>query len=351
MTTCKICHHKFQPNVVFPIWCKCGAIYDAPDKPRGLGDSIAKVTEAMGIKPCGGCKKRQDKLNRLFPKAQPPRVITLREMQKMATELSTEAPTMGHVVGVPRSGMIPASIIATLTHSHLWQLEGEEIIAAGHGQRFNLQSTEPARILIVDDSAYSGTAMRKAKEAVQRRWPKCEVQTMAMVVHSSAVRHLTYYHTVMDQHYFEWNFPNAPFAKHLVWDMDGVLCPDFKPNEDDDGKRYLKAMQSMPLTHIRPVKHPLTIITARLEKYRLPTMKWLEANGYVVEKLIMAPWADKKTRDENDITTWKAKQFNELPKDKTIYIESHAGVARHMIEQMRAATCICTSTGEVHIKR
>jgi len=34
---------------------------------RGFGDTIAKMTTALGIKPCGGCKKRQEKLNRAFP--------------------------------------------------------------------------------------------------------------------------------------------------------------------------------------------------------------------------------------------------------------------------------------------
>ena len=33
---------------------------------RGLGDTIAKVTTALGIKPCGGCKKRQEALNKLI---------------------------------------------------------------------------------------------------------------------------------------------------------------------------------------------------------------------------------------------------------------------------------------------
>ena len=33
----------------------------------GLGDIIAKATSAVGIKPCGGCKKRKEKLNKLFP--------------------------------------------------------------------------------------------------------------------------------------------------------------------------------------------------------------------------------------------------------------------------------------------
>ena len=34
---------------------------------QGLGDTIAKATRAIGIKPCGGCKKRQQKLNKAFP--------------------------------------------------------------------------------------------------------------------------------------------------------------------------------------------------------------------------------------------------------------------------------------------
>lgn len=34
---------------------------------RGLGDTIAKVTKAVGIKPCGGCARRRALLNRLVP--------------------------------------------------------------------------------------------------------------------------------------------------------------------------------------------------------------------------------------------------------------------------------------------
>ena len=34
---------------------------------RGLGDAIARVTTAVGVKPCGGCKERQAMLNRLVP--------------------------------------------------------------------------------------------------------------------------------------------------------------------------------------------------------------------------------------------------------------------------------------------
>lgn len=34
---------------------------------RGLGDTVAKLTRKLGIRPCGGCKKRQALLNKLIP--------------------------------------------------------------------------------------------------------------------------------------------------------------------------------------------------------------------------------------------------------------------------------------------
>lgn len=40
--------------------------YDSK-KSKGLGDTVKKVTDKLGIKQCGGCKRRQEKLNRLFP--------------------------------------------------------------------------------------------------------------------------------------------------------------------------------------------------------------------------------------------------------------------------------------------
>lgn len=36
-------------------------------KSKGLGDSIAKLTKAVGIEPCKSCEKRKNILNKLFP--------------------------------------------------------------------------------------------------------------------------------------------------------------------------------------------------------------------------------------------------------------------------------------------
>lgn len=41
--------------------------WDPSQPSRGLGDTIAKATHAVGIAPCGGCTKRQEWLNRVVP--------------------------------------------------------------------------------------------------------------------------------------------------------------------------------------------------------------------------------------------------------------------------------------------
>lgn len=48
-------------------WAAMREKYAAKRPMRGLGDLVARVTSAVGIKPCGGCKGRQDTLNKIVP--------------------------------------------------------------------------------------------------------------------------------------------------------------------------------------------------------------------------------------------------------------------------------------------
>ena len=50
----------------FPMHCVGGGRYEG-GKSRGLGDTVAKITKAVGIKPCGGCAKRRKAMNKIFP--------------------------------------------------------------------------------------------------------------------------------------------------------------------------------------------------------------------------------------------------------------------------------------------
>ncbi len=33
---------------------------------KGLGDTVKRITSAVGIKPCGGCQRRAEMLNKLI---------------------------------------------------------------------------------------------------------------------------------------------------------------------------------------------------------------------------------------------------------------------------------------------
>lgn len=41
-------------------------------KSKGLGDSVKKITDKLRIPQCPACKRRQEKLNRLFPYKEKP---------------------------------------------------------------------------------------------------------------------------------------------------------------------------------------------------------------------------------------------------------------------------------------
>jgi len=58
---------------------------------RGFGDTIAKLTSKAGIKPCGGCKKRQELLNKMMPYNQSAKEANANYSQPNPPDDSTEA--------------------------------------------------------------------------------------------------------------------------------------------------------------------------------------------------------------------------------------------------------------------
>lgn len=63
---------KGEDHVTLDEYCKMKGVERPPDVPvsfvsKGLGDTISKITHALGIPECGGCKKRRDWLNEYIP--------------------------------------------------------------------------------------------------------------------------------------------------------------------------------------------------------------------------------------------------------------------------------------------
>ncbi|MFK7766267.1 MAG: hypothetical protein AB8B55_03415 [Mariniblastus sp.] len=67
---------------------------------RGVGDTIAKLTKFFGIQPCGGCERRQDKLNRWLPYQNTPNVETI---QAASGHKISDNIAVGDMAGVVQS--------------------------------------------------------------------------------------------------------------------------------------------------------------------------------------------------------------------------------------------------------
>lgn len=58
----------YDARVWEPVRNAYGAIVNLRQRRmRGVGDAVARMTSAVGIKPCAPCQQRQRKLNRWFP--------------------------------------------------------------------------------------------------------------------------------------------------------------------------------------------------------------------------------------------------------------------------------------------
>lgn len=270
------------------------------------------------------------------------RLITTTQLVEDTLRMVVQMPKLRAVVGIARSGILPASTLATHLGTALYSLDNRtgEVMELGRGRRFEKQQPE-GRVLLIDDSIYSGFAMSEAAPRVTQHFGEAPL-TAAVYARGMTARKVDFYARISERHWFQWNIFNHPLLEHWAFDLDGVFCRDFAPHEDDDGDLYCEIMRSLPGTHNRPRK-PISIVTARLEKYRDITEEWLDRQGIPVEALVMGPWRTKQEREKADLWGWKAEQIKRL--GKRAYVESSQYGAKRL-HDLTGLPVICTDTNE-----
>ena len=297
---------------------------------KGYGDTISNLTKAIGVEPCGGCNKRRAKLNNLTatPAYRNARLIPTAELIGDAIKLAEQVPPeIDGICGIPRSGMIPASVIAAHLHLPLYTYHKGQVKNVGKGSRLN--STDGQNLLFVDDTTMMGNTLKKL-ESVKG------VKASVYVNPHSPRKPDLYTKELEPPHLLEWNLFNSGYCKNMAFDMDGVICHDQPPKlwgKQVERPRYL------------PRRSAVTIITARLERDRLITESWLKDHGVTVDKLVMFQGTEADRLKPRAISEYKAKAFKESGKDW--YVESDSRQA-HEIAELTGAWVICTENGEVY---
>jgi hypothetical protein len=253
---------------------------------------------------------------------------TTAELTRRAYDLAPQIPKdVVGIVGVPRSGMIPAATIATRLHLPLYTIvDGKIEFVRGGVRALELQPTA-GRLAVVEDSIGSGTqwAQMKANGVLRDEWFFVSVFVSPGNEHKAQL----YDYVQGTPHLFEWNFFNGPQVTLAALDMDGVLCKDGQREVYDGGTRELEHLQSVqPLDVPRNVRFRAAgIVTARLEKYRAVTEAWLKQQGAQYRELVM--WPGKASeRNLQSVAAWKVNACREL--DVSFYVESDESIVREM---------------------
>lgn len=309
-----------------------------------LPSQLRGAPAARGLTECSRCPSRQPGAGLRF--------VRSTELPGLCQTLAAQLPAdLAGVIGVARSGVAPAALLAMQLHLPLWILRPQtrDIIPADHGWRLSQGRPLPSsgRYLVIDDTVMTGHSLGLAQRIVAASPFAGRCDHAALFRNPQASKNLPlrwWAEELAPPHYLEWNLFNSIHTPHLALDFDGVLCLDCPPGSDDDGERYLQFLAEARPLHL-PRRAPVAaIVTARLEKYRRLTEQWLARHGVAAKQLIMGPWATLAERRRSDVAAWKASEYRRL--HAALFAESEPAQAER-IAQLTGRPVLCPQTGEI----
>ena len=253
------------------------------------------------------------------------------------------------VVGIPRSGVIPAYIIALFLNKNVCSLNEliNNLTPLKGNRTINTANNNGKKILVVDDSINSGNSLKKIKEQLNTiiNITNYDIEYCCIFATHASKSLVNYYFEIVEQpRIFQWNYLNHPCAQSSCFDMDGVLCVDPTDEQNDDGAKYMDFLLNAKPLYI-PTYPINSIVTSRLEKYRPQTEEWLRKHNIKYKNLYMLdlPTAEER-RKLNCHADFKANIFSQLD-DCSCFIESNRNQARKIAE-LTGKQCICVETDE-----
>lgn len=258
------------------------------------------------------------------------------------------------VIGVPRSGMIAASIISEYLNVPLIDLKSFcKGATANGGDRLGMNHKEASnKVLVIDDTVNSGKSLSNA----QAMLAGFDYEFIYGVVYLEGwndkiidfyLEDLRQYtHNFTQIVIYEWNvFHHYNFLMgKCMYDIDGVLCLD-TPDERNTEEYEKYIVDAVPqFTPSVPIG---MIVTYRLEKYRKETEEWLKKNGIRYGNLLMFNAQSWDERNKSGISSEAYKSYIYGNSDAVLFIESDDWQAKRIYE-MTKKPVLCTDTNRLY---
>jgi uncharacterized HAD superfamily protein/adenine/guanine phosphoribosyltransferase-like PRPP-binding protein len=280
---------------------------------------------------------------------------SLSDLSRLSNECASKIPNdIDLVVGIPRSGMLVASIIAlkqNLPLTDLYSFLRNDDLKKGNTRTYKhaelVKPKDAKKILLVDDSISSAKSMRAAEEQVRAAYDG-QVVTMAVFAERHNRHHVDMHLELVEQpRVFEWNVMHHPFLSQACLDIDGVLCVDPTIEENDDGPNYRDFLSCTRPLFIPSVK-VAHLVTSRLEKYRAETEEWLQRNGvqYGTLHMLDLPTAEERRR-LNIHHKFKAEVYAKQPLTR-LFVESEVKQAVEIVK-LSGKPVYCIETNEMYV--
>lgn len=265
------------------------------------------------------------------------------------------------VIGIPRSGMLPATIIAEYLNVGLTTLlnfvekykdeieNGYKAIFNEHGNR-RLNNNSYKKILVVDDTCFNGKSILTTKKLLTKYK---NVEFVYLVVYFEGSGTLSkpdvYLKDVRDLAskseigivLYEWNLLSNPgIVSKTLFDLDGVFCVD--PPDERNTEQYIEYLNN-PIPLFVPSKNEMiTILTYRLIKYKDVTIEFLKKLGLKRIKLLM--FQAETYEERSKVEPWLFKgSYYKSNNDYKLFVESDDLQAR-MINKISGKPVFCVST-------
>ncbi len=257
-------------------------------------------------------------------------------------------PDVDLIVGIPRSGLLVANLLCLYLDVPMTDVEGlceGRVFDTGKRLEEGRSFDDIDSVLVVDDSVLTGTQMMETRERLDDHEFPFDVTYAALYISSWGHRHVDCWEEVVPvPRVFEWNVLHHPELENFCVDIDGVLCRDPTPEENDDGENYREFISEVE-PNIVPSQRIGWLVTCRLETYREETEAWLDAHGIEYDNLVMMDYPDKETRQKRgNHGQYKAHVYNSAGTD--LFIESDPDQAEEICQRTNKPV-FCYGTQEM----
>jgi uncharacterized HAD superfamily protein len=252
------------------------------------------------------------------------------------------------VVGIPRSGLLAASLIALFHNLPICTVqEFTQGLAPqfGRTRKPRRNAEHSGRVLLVDDSIWTGASMASALAQISTVINAEAIVKCAIYGIDGAQADCDLVFEFVDPpRYFEWNLFHRKATQRMGFDIDGVLCCDPSNIENDYGPEYEEFLKA-PRPLIVP-SHPIGgIASNRLAKYEPLTRQWLHESGIAfTEAFFHAAATAQERRQSGDYVSAKAQAYSSS--EWILFIESDRQQAEEIC-RLTEKPVYCYATGEV----